>query len=279
MDLPIPGVHVGRLNQRSVRFAIDGPGRKLHWTTTLPGIRKEDKEDKWDAADFGLELTLDAHQPDLRLTFVPQVRGPWREVFYPRCFAVASEDASLVFPHCEGVLIPLRRDRPGFIHLPKDNIYSGYGPYCACLGLVRLNRGDGLLLSFETPDAALYEMTDATFDGAPVSIPRLSWRASKLRFDSPLAVTFTFSDRGGYVALAKHYQRHFKRWGYYKTLEQKAAENATVRQMAGAAVFWIHGSADDVLAVTRMMRPTESIGRSSRSRRPTGTAPSVTRSN
>ena len=74
-----------------------------------------------------------------------------------------------------------------------------------------------------------------------VSIPRLSWRASKLRFDSPLAVTFTFSDRGGYVALAKHYQRHFKRWGYYKTLEQKAAENATVRQMAGEAVFWIHG--------------------------------------
>jgi len=75
-------------------------------------------------------------------------------------------------------------------------------------------------MTVETPEAALYEMTDVAVDGVPVNLPRISWRASKLRFERPLVATFTFSDRGGYVALARHYQRHFKRWGFYKTLRQ-----------------------------------------------------------
>jgi hypothetical protein len=74
-----------------------------------------------------------------------------------------------------------------------------------------------------------------------------------LRFDRPLAVTFTFSDRGGYVALAKHYQRHFQRWGYARTLREKQAENPAVERLFGAGVYWVYGTAEEVLAVARMM--------------------------
>ncbi len=253
VEIPLAGQKIVNPPGQPRRFEVDGAQRTLRWSEALPGIRKRDK-DSWEPADFGFELSLDAGQPDLRLTFFPRIQDEWREVVYPRSFALASDDACLVFPHCEGALLPLRRDRPGFIRLPKDDIYSGYSTYCACLGLVRMNAGDGLLMAFETPEAAAYEMTDVTVAGAPVSLPRLSWRASKLHFDRPLAVTFTFSDRGGYVALAKHYQRHFQRWGYFRTLREKRLENPAVEQLLGAGVYWVAGTAEDVLAVARMMR-------------------------
>jgi hypothetical protein len=247
VELPLPGVTIEAPKASSRR--CDVVARKLSWSAALPGIRKG-APDSWQPAEFAFELTLDAEQPDLRLTYVPKVRGEWREVFDPRCFAFASDDACLVFPHCEGALIPFR---PGPIRLPKDNIHSGYGPYCACLGLVRMDAGDGLLMAFETPESALYEMTDVTIGGTPVSLPRLSWRADKLRFSRPLAVTLTFSDRGGYVALAKHYRRHFRRWGYARTLREKQAENPAVERLIGGAVYWISGTAEEVLAVALMM--------------------------
>jgi hypothetical protein len=251
VELPLPGLKIENPGDGRFRPQADGPARKIRWAGRLPGIRKGDS---WQPADVEFELSLDAAQPDLRLTFLPKVEGQWREIFYPWCFPATSQDACLVFPHCEGALIPLGRRHPGFLRLPKDNIYSGYGPYCACLGLVRLAAGDGLLLTFETPEAALYEMTDATIGGTPVSLPRISWRADKLRFDRPLAVTFTFSDRGGYVALAGHYRRHFQRWGFYRTLRRKAADNPAVEQMLGGGVYWLCGDAADVLAMTRSMR-------------------------
>lgn len=257
VDLPLPWLKIEAAQARLRPLGSDGAARKLRWASVLPGIRvlpESNRRDAWLPAEVEFELSLDAEQPDLRLTFIPKVEGEWREIFYTRCFSASSEDACLVFPHCEGALIPLRRDRPGFLSLPKDNIYSGYGPYCACLGLVRLNSGDGVLMAFETPESALYEMTDATVDGAPISIPRISWRGDKLRFGRPLAVTYTFSDRGGYVALARHYQRHFKRWGFARTLRQKAADNAAVEQMAGGGVYWLSGNAADVLSMARMMR-------------------------
>jgi hypothetical protein len=83
-------------------------------------------------------------------------------------------------------------------------------------------------MAFETPESALYEMTDATVDGVPISIPRLSWRGDKLRFGRPLAVTYTFSDRGGYVALARHYQRHLKRFPF----------NGRFLDCIGTCPFW-----------------------------------------
>ena len=253
VEMPLPWLKLENPKGQPCRFEIDSTGRKLRWSAALPGIRKGD-QDSWQPAEFGFELSLDAKQPDLRLTFLPRIQGKWREVFYPRCFALTTDDACLVFPHCEGALLSLRRDRPGFIRLPKDDIYSGYAPYCACLGLVRMNAGDGFLVAFETPEAALYGMTDITVDGLPVSLPRLSWRASKFRFDRPLAVTFTFSDRGGYVALAKHYQRHFQRWGYSRTLREKRVDNPAVERLIGGGVYWVSGTAEEVLAVARMMR-------------------------
>ena len=164
VELPLPWLKIEEEKARPRRLDSDGSGRKIRWAGVLPGIRKDGS---WQPAEVEFELSLDLAQPDLRLTFIPKVEGEWLEIFYPRCFSATTDDACLVFPHCEGALLPLRRDHPGFLRLPKDNIYSGYGPYCACLGLVRLNSGDGILLAFETPEAALYEMTDVTVDDVP----------------------------------------------------------------------------------------------------------------
>ncbi|MHB8972231.1 MAG: hypothetical protein ACYC3X_22855 [Pirellulaceae bacterium] len=55
------------------------------------------------------------------------------------------------------------------------------------------------------------------------------------------------------MALAQHYQRHFKRWGFFKTLQQKAADNNSVEQMVGGGVYWLYGNAKDVLSIVQMM--------------------------
>ena len=193
-----------------------------------------------------------ARDVSVRLTVPPT--AALHAVHYPVSFVCQEADAQLLFPHAEGVLLPLRRDAPGFVPLPYVDIYGGIGCYTACFGLLSLARGDGVLCAFDSPELAAFEMVDTLVDGTVLQLPRLVWRASKQRFDRPRSVTFTFSAAGGYVALAKDYQRHCRRWGFARTLEQKSQANPEVAKLAGAPVFWVVGPGDDVLHVAEALR-------------------------
>jgi hypothetical protein len=201
-----------------------------------------------------LEVTLGETPRDVTVVLTAPPTAALHAVHYPLSFVCQEPDAQLLFPHAEGVLLPLRRDAPGFVALPYVDIYGGIGCYTACFGLLNLARGDGVLCAFDSPELAAFEMVDTVLDGTSLQLPRLVWRASKQRFDRPRSVTFTFSTAGGYVALAKDYQRHFRRWGFAKTLQEKSLGNPEVAKLAGAPVLWVVGPGDDVLHVAEALR-------------------------
>ncbi len=218
--------------------------------TQLPGIQRDGK---LAPAAFKLVVQLDAERPELHVRFEPELEGEWREVNYPYVFTLDGEQAYVLLPHSEGLLAPVRRSSPKFLELPKDYIYNGYGAFCACLGLVDMAQGHGMLMIYDDPELAGYEMADARADGAIIA-PRAYWRASKFRFDAPRRLTFAFSDQGGYVALAKAYRRHHQEAVPVKTLEEKRGANPNIDKLVGAPVFWVFESPEEVRNVAAMMK-------------------------
>lgn len=201
-----------------------------------------------------LEVSLGEDPRDVTVRLTAPPTAALHAVHYPFSFVCREPDAHLLFPHAEGVLLPLRRDAPGFVALPYVDIYGGIGCYTACFGLLNLTRGDGVLCAFDSPELAAFEMVDTVLEGTALQLPRLVWRASKQRFDRPRSLTFTFSAAGGYVALARDYQRHCRRWGFAKTLQEKCRQTPDVAKLAGAPVFWVAGAGDDVLHVAEALR-------------------------
>ncbi|WP_165222069.1 glycoside hydrolase [Aquisphaera insulae] len=232
------------------QVTVDPKARVIAAKLRLPGMRSDGSRR---LAEHSVRVSLADDDRDVIVRLRPEEPGTWFEVEYPLVFVPERPESDLVFPHAEGALIPLRRDHPDFVPLPKDWIYSGLSTYCACLGIVDRDRGNGLLTTFETPDLAGYEMADVQVAGATLSVPRIFWRSNRLKLDRELRLIFTVTPSGGYVALAKEYRRHFRRWGYARTLKEKAAANPTVDKLAGAPVFWVVGPAEDVKAVAAMM--------------------------
>jgi hypothetical protein len=233
--------------------SCDKAANELRMRILLPGIRRDGSRA---AAECEMVVSVSAVDPDVLVRFRPYVEGEWQGVEYPFAFVSDSADACLLFPHAEGVLLPLRRSDPAFVPLPDEfnHVYDGYGCYCACLGTVQRKRGDGVLCTFNTPELAYFQMVDVAVGDAALSVPKIVWRADKHRFDGERRITFTFSRQGGYVALAKHYLRLYRCAGHFKSLQQKARENPTVERLAGAPVFWLFDSAENSLEVAKMMR-------------------------
>lgn len=231
--------------------AHDAEEQRLVFDAALPGTRKDGSAA---AGPWRLTVTLAPDAPDLRVAFAPRLEGEWAEARYPYPFAAFGPDAYVVYPHCEGLLLPVDPTAPDFLAVPRDMIYSGYGPYCACLGVVDLASGAGVLTVYETHTLAGYDMVEAKGEeGDAAVVPTVYWRADKFRLDAPRSVVYTFEAEGGYVALAKGYQRHYKAWGYYRSLREKAEALPATDMLAGAPVFWVFDSPQDAIDVAEMM--------------------------
>lgn len=221
--------------------SCDTNARTMTFNAKLPGLQKSGKKAR---APFRVEYALHSTKPDLKVTFEPHTEGEWHEVAYPYSFYMPEQDAYLVFPHSEGLLAPLHKNAPDYLPLNKDYIYSGYGPYCACLGMASPAVGDGLLILYNDPELGGYDMVDVPTEAGLVTVPQVFWRANKYQFDRGRSVTFCFQDTGGYVAMAKRYQEFCKENGYFRTLEDKAKELPVVNQMIGAPVIWMQDHGD-----------------------------------
>ena len=170
------------------------------------------------------------------------VTGEWREVRYPFAF-LPPEGAqpNLLFPQGEGLLVPANTNHPGFLKLQPGQLYGGTRSYLNCVGLVELQSGAGLLaipMPFEAADVYWPELSGGT-PGA-VGIQH-GWRANRYKLDRPFSLRWQFTDKGGYVAMAKGYRRWCGPQGWRKTLREKARENPDVDKLIGAPIFWAYG--------------------------------------
>jgi len=240
-------------SRRWCRFAEkDEQNRTLLLNSELPAVRKDGTR-----ADVPYRIALrlsPGNDAQIGLEFTTKDDGEWTEVLWPAAFRLSGENACAVLPHSEGLLAPLRRDSPRFLDFGRDWVYSGYGLYCACLGLTDLSDGRGVLLMFDDPDLSGFELHHTDMDGIPIVVPRILWRGAKFRLDRPFRMTLAFLDRGGYVAMAKVYGEHHALTCPRRTLEDKRRENPLVERLIGAPFIWLKSTPAELVRIAGDMR-------------------------
>jgi hypothetical protein len=181
-----------------------------------------------------MSVNLHATQPDLEVTFAFTGDGRWRQAAYPYAFRRDGVEVYNLYPHCEGMLVPVHRNHPDWLELPGGDLYGGVHSYLMCLGLVDLGTGEGLLSLM--PD--IESTAKAWREVGGLVLQQIVWTPNKGSFDRPYHVTWSFSDKGGYVSLARRYRQFFAEAGLHRTLREKAAENPAVNNITGAPMFW-----------------------------------------
>jgi hypothetical protein len=219
--------------QRLVQF--DPVRSELTLECQLPALRPNGRPG---LARATLLLRLLPDAPDLELHIQLDTQESWRQASYPYVFARDGERVSNLFPHCEGMLVPVRKKDPDWLPLPDGDLYGGVHSYLMCLGLVDEASGEGLLTLLPDVESTLLQWRDIPLDGQTIVAPQLVCRSNQGKFDRPWRMTFCFSNQGSYVALAQRYRAFFAAQGLHKTLREKAAENPAVHEILGAPVLW-----------------------------------------
>ncbi len=212
---------------------------EIHLTCTLAGVRADGRRAPVPAR---IVVHVEEDRPELSLTFVfgadARSAGAWRQAAYPYVMARDGERVSNLFPHGEGMLVPVRKSDPDWIALPDGDHYGGVHSYLMCLGLVDEANGEGLLTLLPDIEATLLKWREVPVAEQTVLAPELVCRSNRGDFDRAWHFSYCFSPGGGYVALAKRYREFFAALGLHKTLRQKAGENAAVHEILGAPAFW-----------------------------------------
>lgn len=157
------------------------------------------------------------------------------ESLTPR-FSTDLENGKLVF--CDrscGVL--LDQQDPTYASWPLRVYGNTHCLDMPWIGVYDAERGDGLMVLFETPADAEVELAP---DDRGRHWPAPRWLASRDRFGPSRTVSLHFLAEGGYVALAKRYRAFLKEAGRLKRLVEKANERPAVGRLPGAAVIWTH---------------------------------------
>lgn len=152
----------------------------------------------------------------------------------PPLFKADSAPGHLVFCDRSCGVLKDQSDPEGYV----NSILSTYAN-TSCLdmpwvGMVDLEKGDGVMVLLETPlDSAMHLRRV----GGEIW-PQPLWQASlgKLRYKR--RVSYHFSDRGGYTALADMYRDYLQQQKRFKTLKEKVAERPNVARLAGSAPVW-----------------------------------------
>lgn len=221
------------LKQRILQ--VDPLRREMLLECGLAGVRADGKRG---VASARVMLRVPEGKSDLELTWELDAKEEWRQVAYPYVFARDGETVSNLFPHGEGMLVPVRKRHPDWLALPDGDLYGGVHSYLMCVGLVEEASGEGLLTWLPDVEATLLKWCNVQMENEVVVAPQFLCRSNKGRFDRPWRMTFSFSHQGSYVALAQRYRDFFAAQGLHKTLRQKAAENPAVHEILGAPVLW-----------------------------------------
>jgi hypothetical protein len=225
------------LRQRLVAF--DPAQNQITLECNLAGTQENGKPAP---APAQIRIRLSPDRPDLEMTVEIPKNNPWRRAAYPYVFVRDGSDTFNLYPHCEGMLVPVRKTHADWIALPEGAHYGGVHSYLMCLGLVDEPSGEGLLTLLPEIESTQIRWRDVAREAQTVVAPQYIVNANQGRFDRPWHATFSFSDKGGYVALAKRYREFFAAEGLRKTLTEKAAPNPAVRNIAGAPIFWAAAS-------------------------------------
>jgi hypothetical protein len=159
-------------------------------------------------------------------------------------FLLESADGVLaVADYCDGHLYPLDAKPFPCRWLSASRLDMPW------VGVCDMAKGDGYAIIVETNDDAFIECSPYSLGERKLAAPRVGWAPSKGEFAYPRRLIYHFSDRGGYVALAKRYRDYARQHGLLVSLEEKAKKNPNLTRLFGAPDVWGWRGGDGIKAV------------------------------
>jgi len=110
------------------------------------------------------------------------------------------------------------------------------------VGVCDLEKGFGYLLLVETSDDGAIEVRPAKAGDKELAAPRVIWMPCKKEFSYARKLTYHFSSRGGYVAMAKWYREYARRQGLIVPFAEKLKKNPNLARLFGAPDVWGNSS-------------------------------------
>lgn len=186
-------------------------------------------------SDFELKLTVvvNSHTNELVCELLPITGdfGRIEHIAWPAPFefqSIRAEDYTAV-PAMQGYLIPADWDKP--ILRYDDGMMHGRDAYMPWWG--QMKEGNGYIAIVDTfwdAKSRLVHVPEKHTHSSVVWLPSLG------RFAEIRRVRYQFGNGMDYVAMAKHYRRHVQRYGRFRSLREKMAENPRVQRLMGTSV-------------------------------------------
>lgn len=239
-------------DQSTGRFDIVDLRTQQHWPQTplgasLPVVEPAERradgrrlQAKLKTSAGTVELTLSLEEPaEVLMALRPSLPGRRATLAYPNPLLPPSENAELVMPADEGVLLPVTA--VDFPRVLGHYSYQQHGVLMPWFGLVEGERG--VMALVETADDMQFNVGKTAQTGKPLLTPGVVWLPSRddLRYER--RVRFCVFDRGGYVAMAKRYRKFLTDTGRFRTLADKAKEVSDVNKLLGAIAIYDHSGA------------------------------------
>lgn len=183
--------------------------------------------------DVRIEITIPPDLPQVRIGVDMDNRETEIEgFFFLEPFIGNLEQGVIVIAdYCNGHIYP-------FEELPF-NSWGADRLDMPWIGICDLINGNGYAMIIETSDDAGIYFKRVHINGKEVVIPRIRWEPSKGEFAYKRLVIYHFSDKGGYVALAKAYRDYAKEKGLLVTLREKMRRNPHLEKLLGAPDVWV----------------------------------------
>jgi len=224
----------GHLWEQAPKTAEGGEGRFRKVRPTERGIEFEADYGSGEHTSVALRVSLALDGPDMTVEADTADRTA-RIEYVPFLAALVLDDTSgaVVVPtDGNGHLYPLERGQ-----VPAD--WWAVGDMdMPWIGVCDLEKGFGYMIIADTSDDAAFWLEARQAGGREVWAPRVAWQSSMGEFRYPRRLTYHFSSRGGYVALAKRYRRYVSEHGLLLTLAEKRRRNPNVARLYGAPDIW-----------------------------------------
>lgn len=106
------------------------------------------------------------------------------------------------------------------------------------VGLCSLDKGFGCIVILDTSDDSVVRCVPTDMGGKSFLAPNIVWTPSKGKFAYMRRLIYRFTDKGGYVALAKAYRAYAIDKGLIVTLAEKLKKNPNLSRLFGAPDVW-----------------------------------------
>ena len=195
---------------------------------TLSGVLKTDES-------LHVRLELARRRPELSIMISAGPDAVLGEFAFPPALPITSANGAWVVPEQEGVVYRVHNDK-----FPPRSFSSMISmPW---IGAADLASGRGYMIILETACDARFAKKTIVHIDEKLPVAELRWLPEKGKFGYERRARFAFFDSGGYVAMAKRYRAYAKETGTFRSLEDKARQNADVNKLAGAVDIWCRSS-------------------------------------